>query len=134
MIAVEALVVMGETAEAAALYPAVADALAHHAKTIYGRSVDMVAGLAAAAGRDFELAEQHFLRALEFLSERSRFEEDVDCRRFYASMLTDRAADGDIGKAAALLDEALEIAERAGAIKHGDLIRKQRTELPQPAR
>lgn len=125
LLSVDALVVMGKHEEAHRLYPLVTEALDQGAKTIYGRSVFLAAGIAAAAGGDWAVADEHFRRSLEFALEHPRFSDAIDTRRHYADMLLKRGADGDRERAQALLTEAIEMAEAAGARRHAELARER---------
>src|SRR5207249_4583822 len=101
------------------------DALALGARAVYGRSTHTAAGIAAAAGRDYDMAEAHFKDAISWYDGHPRFTEDVDARRFYGRMLLRRAAPGDSELAAKVLTEAAEIAAKAGAERHAEMAREQ---------
>ena len=116
--AVEGLVALGEHAEAAALYPAVVhcrdrtgvvDAYPNDCKL-----VERIAGLAAAAGANWDAAEAHYTTALRQAAELPHLPEQARTRRCYAAMLSERGAPGDKERAAALLSEADELARRLG--------------------
>src|SRR5205085_10863446 len=88
--AVEGLVVLGEREQAAALYPIV-----HHcmdrtrvvnAYPDDAKLLDRMAGMAAAAGSQWEAAEAHFTTALEQAERLPHRPEQAHTRRFYAAM------------------------------------------------
>lgn len=124
VLTIESMVVLGEREEAHKLYPLAAEALALGARAVYGRSTDMAAGIAAAAGQAWGTAEAHFQEALRWYGENPRFTEDMDTRRFYGMMLLERGAEGDNELAARLLGEAVAIAGKAGAVRHAELARE----------
>ncbi|HEV3234373.1 MAG TPA: AAA family ATPase [Candidatus Dormibacteraeota bacterium] len=123
LLSIEAQVVLGQPEEAQKLYPLVVEALDQGAKTIYGRTTFLAAGIAAAAGQDWDAAEGHFREALEYLAEYPRFGDDIDTRRYYADMLRRRDGAGDHEHARSLLKEAIAIADKAGAVKHAEIAR-----------
>ena len=114
--AVEGLVALGERQEAAALYPAVlhcldrtgvVDAYPNDCKL-----VERVAGLAAAAGSNWDAAEAHYTTALRQAAELPHLPEQAGTRRCYAAMLLERNAPGDEQQAEQLLAEADDLARR----------------------
>ena len=122
--AVEALAVVGEQAEAAALYPLIVEAIDGGTVVdgyIHGRQLHMLAGIAAgAAGRGNE-AERHFETALTDAERIGQRMERPDILRFYARMLIERAGSGDIDRAAAMLTEAAEAFVAFGMPRHVEL-------------
>ncbi len=107
---IEGFVILGEQAQAAQLYPLARELIGTGAVVLWPifRFPQMIAGIAAAAARQWEAAEEHFQIAMhqaEFLPQRL---EQAEIRCFHAMMLIDRAARGDRKKARALLTEALE--------------------------
>jgi len=78
------------------------------------RFTHTVAGMAAAAGRQWEAAEDHFRIALQRAESFPQRLEQAEIRRFYAMMLLDRAAPNDREKARTLLGESLESYQRIG--------------------
>jgi len=106
---VEALYLCGFSDDAAALSPLVEKLLEHGPDwvTFDGRLVRTCAGMAAAAGGRWELAERHFTEAeLDAKRMNNRLEE-TELRRLRARMLLDRDGLGDRVLAAQLLEEAL---------------------------
>ncbi len=83
-----------------------------------------VAGIAAAAGEQWEQAEQHFETALRQAHEIPHRIEQPEVRRWYARMLIDRDAPGDREKAHKLLAEAIESYRQIGMPKHLELAEK----------
>jgi tetratricopeptide (TPR) repeat protein len=120
---VEGLYILGDRAEAAALYPRIAELadLGVVFDFFCGRLVERVAGAAAAAGERWDVAEAHFRTALHQAEEMPHHLEQAETRRFYAQMLLERAAPGDGEQARALLAEAIEGYRRIGMPKHEDM-------------
>jgi tetratricopeptide (TPR) repeat protein len=116
----EGLAVLDERDKAAKLYPLVLEATAmgivvrFHA---YGL-VETVAGIAAAAGEQWEKAEEHYQTALRQAHEIPHKLEQPEVRRWYAQMLIDRDAPGDRDKARTLLEEAIQAYKELGMPKH----------------
>ncbi len=101
---------LGAQAQAAELYSLVGDLLDTGAVALWPirRFARTIAGIAAAAARQWEAAEDHFQIALEQAETYSDHLEQTEIRRFHPMMLIDRAALGDREKAQTLLREALE--------------------------
>jgi hypothetical protein len=78
----------------------------------------MIAGIAAAAARQWQAAEEHFQIAMQQAESFPYRLEQAEIRRFHAMMLIDRAAPGDREKAQTLLREALESYTRIGMPRH----------------
>jgi tetratricopeptide (TPR) repeat protein len=121
--AVEALAILGERHEAAALYPVVLDVVeSGNVWRIYdGQMIHTIAGIAAAAGRHWDAAEKHFEVAIRTAQELADRIDDTHARRFYARMLLDRDAEGDRVAAQKLLIEALETYRDIGMPKHVEM-------------
>jgi hypothetical protein len=77
-----------------------------------------IAGIAAAAARRWETAEEHFQIAMQQAESFPYCLEQAEIRRFHAMMLLDRAAPGDREKAQTLLREALESYTHIGMPRH----------------
>jgi hypothetical protein len=122
--AVEGLFVLGERDEAGVLYPLVEEFLATGVMlTVFrGRLTQRVAGMAAAAGRQWDAAEDHFLAALRQAQDLPHVLEEAETRRFYAAMLTDRDLPGDHARAIGLLDEATATYQHIGMPRHVHLV------------
>ena len=121
--AVEALVIAGQDDRAALLYPAVLDCQKTGVVTAVpdGRLVERVAGIAAAAGRQWEAAEEHFRNALCQADELPHQLEQAETRRFFARMLLERDGPGDRAKATQMAAEAADLYRRRGMPRHIEL-------------
>ena len=105
----EGLYMLGEHERPAAWYSLIREAEATGAVAtsyIEGRLLERIAGISAAAARDWSSAETHFRNALRQADELPHRVEALETRRFYAQMLTDRNRPGDIDHAAQLLQQA----------------------------
>jgi hypothetical protein len=123
---VEALYVVGERERAAALFPLVREFIATTAvvlTTWHCRLAERVAGIAAAAGEQWEVAESHFHSALRQAEELPHVLEGAESRRFYAQMLLERDRPGDRDEARRLLEEAMTVYRRIGMPRHVDMAR-----------
>jgi tetratricopeptide (TPR) repeat protein len=107
---VEGLYILSEKSEAGQLYPLVRELIDTGTVLIWPifRFTQTIAGMAAAAARQWEAAEDHFNTALQQAESIPHHLEQAEIRRFHAMMLMDRAARGDRAKARQLLGEALE--------------------------
>ena len=107
--AVEALWLLGEHDEAATHYGTI---LAYREKTGTAvrtwdaRLLETLAGIAAAAGRDWYTAERHFVIAIAQAEALPHATEAADARRFFAQMLAERDEPGDHTQARDLLADA----------------------------
>lgn len=119
---VEGLVASGRHEDAAEMYPLVVAAIA--TGTVWRlfdcRLLQTVAGIAAGAGKDWQAAEEHFRTALDEAHQLPVVLEQAEVRRFYAAMLTERKAPGDLDRAAELLGDAAVIYQRMGMAKHAE--------------
>jgi tetratricopeptide (TPR) repeat protein len=122
---IEGLFVLGEREQAAVLYRDVLELI--HTGTIFvqilSRFPRTVAGISAAAARNWNVAEEHFRIGLEQAEALPNQLEQTEIRRFHAMMLLDRAARGDRETARTLLKEALESYERIGMPRHVNMVR-----------
>jgi len=119
---IEGLAVLDERDEAARLYPLILEAIDTGALTgQFGRLLQSVAGMAAAAGRQWHKAEEHYQTALRQAHELPHRMEQAEVRRWYARMLIDRDAPGDRDKARELLTEAIAMYRRIGMPKHVEM-------------
>ena len=82
------------------------------------RFTHTIAGMAAAAAREWEAAEDHFQTALQQADSVPHRLEQAEIRRFHAMMLMERSATGDREQARTLLGEAREIYEQIGMPRH----------------
>ena len=120
---VEGLAVLGDRDEAAQLYPLTLDAIATGVLAPGGgsRLLQTTAGIAAAAGEQWEKAEEHYENALRQAHELPVVIAQPEVRRWYAHMLIDRAAPGDRAKARELLTEAIAMYSGIGMPKHVEM-------------
>jgi tetratricopeptide (TPR) repeat protein len=134
LLAVEGLFVLGEVQRAGDLYPIVRELL--RTETICVASVALfpqtIAGVAAAAARQWELSEEHFRIAWRQAEQFPHRLEQAEIRRFYASMLLGRGAPNDRKTARQLLIEAEKIYTRIGMPRHtgitNDLLKGEEAE------
>ena len=128
---VEGLLTLGEQKEAARLYPVALEA--GNGGSVVGwpnlRPFETVAGMAAAAGRRWENAEQHYETALRQAHELPVVIEQPEARRWYSRMLIDRDAAGDRDKAFRLLTEAVAMYRKIGMPKHVEMAEAMLSEL-----
>lgn len=80
------------------------------------------AGIASAAGRSWDKAEEHFRTALRQAAALPHLPEAAHTRRFFAAMLLERNAPSDRAEAATLIDEARELYGRMGMPKHAAML------------
>jgi len=94
------------------------------ARVLYGsRLVEVIAGVSAAAGSDWDAAGEHFERALAEARRTHNQLEEADAFRFRAMMLIDRGADQDRQKAREDLETAQELYRLIGMPRHIELAR-----------
>ena len=118
----EGLVVLDELEAAAELYPLVRWCIERTGSVTViqpdGRLVERCAGMAAAAGSNWDAAEAHFTTALEQAESLPHRPEQAHTRRFYAAMLLRRDGPGDRDGASRLLAEAETLYRGMGMPKH----------------
>ena len=117
---IEGLVMLGEHSQAGELYPLVCELLGTGLVVLWPifRLTHTIVGVAAAAARQWEAAEEHFQLAMQQAEALPHRLEQTEIRRFNAMMLIDRAAPGDREKAQTLLSEALESYTQIGMPRH----------------
>lgn len=122
--AIEALCVIGERDCAAGFYPLVREyidstgvVLSCFTPLLFQR----IAGIGAAAGGHWDIAEEHFRMALRQAQDIPLELEAAETRRWYAWMVLDRDGPGDRDHAIALLDAALPVYRRIGMLRHEEL-------------
>ncbi|MGA8644759.1 ATP-binding protein [Candidatus Binatus sp.] len=117
---IEGLVMLGERSRAGELYPLVRELVDTGAIVLWpiSRFTQTVAGIAAAAARQWDTAEEHFQSAMQQAESLPHLLEQAEIRRFHAMMLIDRAGPGDREKAQTLLREALESYTQIGMPRH----------------
>jgi DNA-binding SARP family transcriptional activator len=122
--AIEALAVIGERDRAAELYQLVREAIATTGVVLHwwgAYLLERVAGIGAAAGEQWDTAEQHFQMALRQAEELPFHIEGAETRRWYARMLLDRNGTGDRDRARSLLEQAIPVYRRIGMVRHEEL-------------
>ena len=121
---IEGLVMLGEQSQAEELYPLAVELLDTGAVALWPifRFTHTIAGVAAAAARQWLAAEDHFEIALQHAEAFPQRLEQAEIRRFHAMMLLSRGATGDREKARSLLDEAREIYVQIGMPRHVEMI------------
>ena len=107
---IEGLVMIGEHSRAGKLYPLVCELVDSGPVVLWPifRLTHTIVGIAAAAARQWEAAEEHFQIAMQTAEAFPNLLELAEIRRFHAMMLLERGARGDREKARTLLTEALE--------------------------
>jgi DNA-binding CsgD family transcriptional regulator len=93
------------------------------------RLVHTIAGLCAAAGRRWSVAERHFTVAIDTADRLPHQVERLDARRWYAHALAMRDTAADHARAGDLLQEALTGYERLGMARHAELAMKMTDRL-----
>ena len=122
---IEGLVILGEQVQAAQLYPLARELVDTGAVALWPifRFTHTVAGIAAAAAREWDASEDHFQIALQQAESVPHCLEQAEIRRFHAMMLMDRTAPRDHEEARKLLGEALETYTRIGMPRHVEMTR-----------
>jgi hypothetical protein len=122
---IEGLVMLGQQSQAAQLYPLARELVGTGAIALwaYSRFTQTIAGIAAAAARHWDAAEEHFQIALKQAESFPNLLEQAEINRFKAMMLIDRAASGDRRNAKTLLGKASETYARIGMPRHSEITR-----------
>ena len=121
--AVEAGAVLDRRVDAAALYPLLRQWLEEGGVTLFALGLaEKLAGIAAAAGCQWELAERHFEKALRQADQLPYRVDQPEIRRWQARMLLDRGEKGDRERASELLIEARGAYEETGMPKHVEIV------------
>lgn len=113
---IEALVVAGEYKEAAKLYPAICNFVEQQTSLLaftYGLH-ERFAGMAAAAGGEWNKAEKHYLAALNLAENLPHRVDQARLRYWYARMLLDKDGANEIERAERMLKEAQTLSEEMG--------------------
>lgn len=115
---------LGEQSQAGELYPLARKLIGTGAVLMWPlcRFTQTTAGIAAAAGQQWDISENHFRIALAQAQSVPYRLEEAEIRRFHAMMLLDRAAPGDHERARTLVGEALDLYTRIGMRRHTELI------------
>ena len=95
----------------------------------HSRLWQMVAGIAASCGQQWDVAQEHFETALRQADELPHKIAQPETRRWYAQMLLDRNTPGDRDKARTLLGEAVEMYRTIGMPKHLEMAERMLKEL-----
>jgi hypothetical protein len=123
---VEGLIVLGEKTQAADLYPLVRECIERTALVSPilndGRLPNRIAGMAAAAGSNWAVAEAHFAAALEQAVKLPHRPEQAHTQRFYGRFLVDRGGPGDRDRARALLEQAVAGYRSMGMPRHERMV------------
>jgi tetratricopeptide (TPR) repeat protein len=120
---IEGLVMLGEQSQAGQLYPLARELIGTGAVVLWPifRLTQTIAGVAAAAARQWDAAEEHFQIAMKQAESFPNRLEQTEIRRFHAMMLMERAAPGDRERAQNLLREALESYTSIGMPRHSEI-------------
>ena len=120
----EGLTILDESDRAATLYPLTVEASATGTVVPWEANhlPNTIAGIAAAAGRNWAAAQDHFETSLRQAHEIPFRSEQPEARRWYARMLVDRNAPGDREQARTLLGEATEMYRTIGMAKHVEMV------------
>jgi len=123
---IEGLAIFGEQSQAGQLYPLARELIGTGAVALWlnFRFAQTIAGIAAAAARQWEAAEDHFQNALQQAESFPNRLEQTEIHRFHAIMLIDRAAPGDREKAQTGLNQALQSYERIGMPRHVEMTQR----------
>jgi DNA-binding SARP family transcriptional activator/class 3 adenylate cyclase len=121
----EGLFLLGERSLPARWYPLIVVAQRVNGIVVApyapGQLLDRVAGIAAQAAGDHDVAEVHFRRAVDQAETLPHRFEQCETRRFYAEMLRERDAPGDGDRARRLMTEAAEGFTRMKMPRHAAL-------------
>ena len=122
---IEGLAMLGEQSQAGLLYPLANELVDTGAVVLlpFCRFTQTIAGIAAAAARHWESAEEHFQIAMQQAESYPYILEQAEVRRFHSMMLIDRAAKGDYQAAQGMLGEALSSYVKMGMPRHSELVR-----------
>jgi hypothetical protein len=122
---IEGFTMLGEQSCTAAFYLLALELIGTGAVALWtiSRLTRTIAGVSAAAARQWQAAEHYFQTALQQAESFPHLLEQADIRRFHAMMLIDRAAPGDREKAQTLASEALETYTRIGMPRHIEMAR-----------
>ena len=120
---IEGFTMLAESSRAAELYPLARELISTGAVTVWpiSRLTQTIAGVAAAAARQWDAAQEHFQIAMQQAESFPNRLEQAEIHRFHAMMLIDRTARGDRGKARTLLNQALESYTQIGMPRHVEM-------------
>jgi class 3 adenylate cyclase/tetratricopeptide (TPR) repeat protein len=124
---IESHIVLGDFNAAAELYPLIRWCAERTGNLILMqpdcRLLERGAGMAAAAGSHWDVAEAHLLTALEQAEKLPHRPEQANTRRHYGAMLLRRGGSGDADRAGQLLSEAEALYRAMGMPRHVELTR-----------
>ncbi len=134
LLVIEGLVVLGERGQAAALYPRVRGLIATGTVCLafISRFPQTIAGVANAAARQWNAAEQHFQIALRQAQDFPYVVELAEVRRFYGAMLIERDESSDHEYARALLTQARDTYNQVGMPRHRTIVEALLNKLDHP--
>lgn len=123
LLAIEGLFVLGDRAEAGALYPLALQAIQTGIQFMpeIGRFTQTGAGISATAARQWDRAEEHFQIAM---LQAQRFQhqlEQAEIMRFHAQTLIERGRAADRERARAMLVRATDTYQKFGMSRHAEL-------------
>jgi tetratricopeptide (TPR) repeat protein len=123
LMAIEAFAILGESNDAAALYPIAEDAVA---RGTVGRGLDWrlnhtMAGIAASCAAEWDRAGEHFNEAIRLARNLPIRIEEPEILRFHAGMFLERRHGGDRERADQLLVRAMELYRGIGMPAHVSL-------------
>jgi tetratricopeptide (TPR) repeat protein len=120
---IEGLFILGEHSQARELYPLTRELVSTEALVLWPifRFTHTIAGMAAAASREWEAAEDYFQAAMQQAEFVPHHLEHAEIRRFQAMMLMDRALPADRALAKTLLNEAIENYQHVGMLRHSEI-------------
>ena len=123
LLAVEGLYVLGDRAEAGALYPLALQAVETGIRFMpeIARFPQMVAGISAAAARQWDHAEEHFEIARQQAQQYQHQLEEAEILRFHGQMLLERGRAADRERARVLLTLATKRYQEFGMPRHAEL-------------
>ena len=123
---VESLAVLGESKDAADLYPLVLKWIQKGVVVSWQlRLWQMVAGIAAACAERWDAAQDHFEAAIRQAHEWPHKIAQPEVRRWYVRMLLDRNASGDRDRAGTRLGEAIEMYGQIGMPRSVEMARER---------
>ncbi len=120
---IRGLAILGERERAAQLYPQAVELLRRGVLSDFDSVVETFCGIAAAAGEQWEVAEQHFVSALDLAMTIPHMPGQGEVRRWHAWMLLARAAPGDVERAHQMLREAIALFDRRGLTRRARVCR-----------
>jgi tetratricopeptide (TPR) repeat protein len=123
LLAVEGLFVLGDRAEAGALYPLALQAIQTGIQFMpeIARFPQTVAGISAAAARQWDQAEEHFQIATHQAQQFQHQLEQAEIMRFHGQMLLERGRSTDRERVRTMLAQAAKSYQKFGMSRHTEL-------------